>query len=120
MLGAILGTIAIVLAVVALGLFIDRKRPILPRPQDLAPPPKRPAAQHRLGEAPATAIRAGEAQMTKLRTGQRCPLCRTELSYAGDADDVVRYNDRDMLVLHFACSRCSAKKTLYVEPCRGA
>lgn len=119
MLGAIIGTIAIVLVTIAIGLFLDRKASILPRPEELAPQPKRPAT-HGLGEAPATALRASETQLVNLRKGQRCPGCRSEMTYAADLDDRVRYNERDMLVLHFTCPRCATKKVLYVEPTTSA
>lgn len=115
MLGAIIGTIVIVLITIAVGLFLDRKTSIVPKPEELAPPPKR-ATTHNAGEAPATALRAGDKQLANLTKGQRCPACRSEMTYADSADDRVRYNERDMLVLHFACPRCATKKVLYVDP----
>ena len=33
-----------------------------------------------------------------------------------DADDRIRYDERDLLVLHYACTKCPAKRSLYVEP----
>jgi hypothetical protein len=32
-----------------------------------------------------------------------------------DADDTVRYSEREQLVLHFTCPACAAKRVLYVE-----
>jgi hypothetical protein len=112
LIGTIIGTIAIVLIVVAVGLLIDRKRSVLPRPSELAAE-KKPAPAHAAGEAPATAIRAREGQLAKLRV-QRCLACRATLT--NDADDTVRYNERELLVLHFSCAACAAKRSIYVEP----
>jgi RNase P subunit RPR2 len=105
------GTIAIVLVTIAIGIFVDRKVGLLPRADKLAEPrPRMPS--HVAGEAPATAIRAGTAQLSKLRA-QRCRSCRAAMT-AGD-DDHVRYDERDLIVLHYRCPRCGAKRSLYVE-----
>jgi hypothetical protein len=75
--------------------------------------PKPPPPSHAAGEAPATAIRAHRGgQLDKLRV-QRCTTCRAVMSNTDD--DRVRYDDRDLLVLHFACS-CGSRRSLYVEP----
>jgi hypothetical protein len=116
MIGAIVGTIAIVLVTVAIGLWIDRKKPLLPRPEDVAEPPKLAPPSHAAGEAPATAIRAGESQLRSLRASQRCAACRGLMTSDPAADDRIRYDDRDMLVLHFTCTRCGARRSMYVEP----
>lgn len=113
--GVIVGSIAVVLAVVIVGVFIDRRRPLLPRPEVLAPPPK-PAPTHGLGEAPQSAFRVGDAQLARLRSSQRCLACRSEMTYLADADDRVRYDGRELVVLHFACPRDQTKRTIYVEP----
>ena len=113
MIGTIVGTIAIVLITVAVGLLVDRKVGFLPKPTEIANDEvKPPPPTHAAGEAPATAIRARGSQLAKLRK-QRCPQCRAEMT-ASD-DDTVRYNERDLLVLHFACPSCSTKRVLYVE-----
>lgn len=116
MIGAIVGTIAIVLVTVAIGLWIDRRKPLLPRPEDFEEPAKLPPPQHAPGEAPSTAIRASESQLANLRSSQRCTACRGTMTHDAAIDDRVRYDDRDLLVLHFTCDRCSAKRSLYVEP----
>lgn len=115
MIGAIVGTIAIVLVTVAIGIWIDRKKPILPRPEDFAEPEKLPPPQHAAGEAPATAIRAGESQLKTLRASQRCTECRAPMANDTATDDQVRYDERDLLVLHFTCTKCPAKRSMYVE-----
>jgi hypothetical protein len=113
MIGTIIGTIAIVLITVAVGLLIDRKHAILPKPTEImADKPEHKPPTHAAGEAPATAIRARPPQLAKLRS-QRCTVCRATMTN-GD-DDTVHYNERDLLVLHFTCSQCAAKRTLYVE-----
>lgn len=108
MIGAIIGTIVIVLVTIAIGLLVDRKTPVLPRAEA---PAAKPAHAHGAGLAPATALRVRPAQLDKLRDAQRCPHCRQ--SMRSEADEVVRYNDADLLVLHFACGSCAAKRTLY-------
>jgi hypothetical protein len=113
--GTILGTIGVVLVVVAIGMLIDRKYSLLPKPEELAAeakPPGRPPPSYAAGEAPSTAIRARDSQLAKLRA-QRCTACRAEMR--NDADDTVRYNDRDLVVLHFTCPACATRRVLYVE-----
>jgi hypothetical protein len=111
MVGTIVGTIAIVLVVIVVGLLVDRKYAILPRPSDLAPEKPAPPP-YAAGEAPATAIRARAGQQAKLRE-QRCAKCRVAMTPL--PDDSVRYDDRELLVLGFACPACQARRSLYVE-----
>jgi hypothetical protein len=115
LIGTILGTIAIVLITVLVGLLIDRRVHFLPRPADLAESDDRkpPPATYAAGEAPATAIRVRPGQLAKLRQ-QKCPSCRTDMSAA--PDEPVRYNDRQLLVLNFTCPKCATRRTIYVEP----
>jgi hypothetical protein len=110
MIGTIVGTLAIVLITIAVGLLVDRKHSILPKPTELAEPKQPP--KHGAGEAPATAIRARDGQLAKLRV-QRCAPCGAVM--ANEADDTVRYDARELLVLHFACPACSSRRVLYVE-----
>lgn len=113
-LGTILGTIAIVFITVLVGILIDRKHSILPKPTELAPREReKPSTVHGAGEAPATAIRARGGQLAKLRI-QRCATCRAEMT--NEPDDRVRYNEKELLVLQFSCPACTTKCTLYVEP----
>lgn len=112
--GAILGTVALVVVTIAVGVMIDRKRSLVPKPSELAPPErKKPVITYAAGEAPATAIRARAAQLDRLRV-QRCSGCRAEMRTGND--DIVRYDGRELLVLSFDCPACSTKRTLYVEP----
>jgi hypothetical protein len=109
----VIGTIAIVAATIAIGVLVDRKISLLPRPQELleAGKPKQP--RHDAGEAPATAIRARGAQLDRLRRSRRCPTCREPLVVEGD-DECVRYDDRELLVIHLRCTRCNEPHALYV------
>ena len=113
MVGTIVGTIVIVLITVLVGLLVNRKYNLFPKPTELAAEkPKPPPGQHAAGEAPATAIRARDGQLEKLRT-QRCAACRAQMT--NPPDDTVRYNERELLVLHFSCPACAHKSVLYVE-----
>ena len=109
----VVGTIAVVALTVVAGMWLTRKRGLLPKPEELAPPPK-PRPRHAAGEAPATAIRAGAAQLERLRTSQRCTACRAIMTVAGE--DHVRYDDRDMLVIELRCEPCATRRPLYVVP----
>ncbi len=112
--GSIASVIAIVLVTIIIGVLLDRRFGILPSPKKLAAAERKPppAATHYAGEAPATAIRVRAGQLAKLGV-QRCATCRAEMR--GEPDDHVRYDDRELLVLHFACPACPAKRTLYVD-----
>jgi len=114
--GVILGTIAIVIVVVVLGVLFDRKVGFLPAPEDFDNDKERERKKlvsHGAGEAPATALRIRDTQIAKLRTSQRCTSCRREMR--NEADDHVRFNETELLVLHFTCTGCDARRTLYVE-----
>jgi hypothetical protein len=107
----IIGTIAIVLGTIAIGVLLTRKRAV-PTPEELAAPPKKRPA-YAAGEAPATAIRAGAAQLARLRASQRCRECRT-LMTAGD-EEHVRYGGGELLVIGLDCEKCGARRALYVS-----
>ncbi|CAN5680305.1 hypothetical protein BH11MYX1_BH11MYX1_52200 [soil metagenome] len=110
----IIGTIAIVAAMMALGVVVNRKYGI--KPEELAgTPPKARIAAHEIGEAPATALRASDAQLAKLRPNLHCKTCRSIL-HADGSDEVVRYGGEPMRVLGFWCPRCNTKRPLYVRP----
>jgi RNase P subunit RPR2 len=120
----IIGTILIVVAVIAIGVFLDRKIGILPRPKELkgnvmvevnrtkTVESKRP--RYEAGEAPSTAIRARGAQLDKLRASRRCSKCREPLASTGD-DENVRYGDGELLVVHLRCGKCGETRSLYVD-----
>lgn len=112
----IIGTILIVLAVVALGTFATRKRGLLLTPADLKEQQKPKKPTHAAGEAPATAIRASGEQLARLKSTQRCRECRAVMT-AGP-DDHVRYGDGELLVIELRCGSCGAKRALYVNEAR--
>jgi hypothetical protein len=112
MTGAIIGTIAIVLVTIVIGLLIDRKAPVLVKQVDTAAEDLRKRSTHAAGEAPATALKIRLDQLDRLRATQRCPRCRTTMQSA--PDDHVRYGDADLLVCHFTCENCPGTRTIYV------
>lgn len=118
-LGVVLGTLAIVAVTIAIGVLVDRKYRLLPAKEDFitdGDKQRKQLVRHAPGEAPATALREPDAQIDKLRASQRCAICRAEM--CNDADDTVHYNHSDLLVLHFTCVACAAKRTLYLERIR--
>jgi len=116
MLVVVLGTIAIILVTVTIGLLINRNIGFLPGPEDFKTDKDRERKKlvsHGAGEAPATALRVRDVQIAKLRTSQRCASCRAEMR--NEADDSVRYNETDLLVLQFTCGSCASKRALYID-----
>ena len=118
----VVGTLAIVAAVIFIGVKVDRKVGLLPRREKLVSVEvyRRKHSGHRgadyaAGEAPATAIRARGAQLDKLRTSRRCPTCREAVAAATADDDHVRYGDGELLVLHLKCPKCGETRSLYVD-----
>lgn len=115
MTGVIVGTLAIVAITIVLGLWLNRRVPILPAPDDFETDKERARKQrttHGAGEAPSTALRLHDPQVAKLRTSQRCAACRA--SMRNEVDDHVRYGDDDLLVLQFTCTDCASKRSLYI------
>lgn len=110
MIATVLGTVLLIAATIALGLYLDRKLALLPRGEKLAQAQLPPEVA---GETPATAIRARPAQIDRLRT-QRCRSCQAALT--PEPDDHVRYDGKRLLVLRFTCSACGARRTIYIEP----
>ncbi|HUJ61513.1 MAG TPA: hypothetical protein VLX92_23570 [Kofleriaceae bacterium] len=106
----VLGTIAIVAAMIGGGVLLDRRIGVLPRPRELAAPPDR-GPHHAPGEAPETAL-AGP--LDRRRHGQRCPACRARMSCDPASDQVVRYGDRELVVIALVCPKCAAHRGLYV------
>lgn len=109
----IVGTLAIVAAMVTAGVIVDRKVGILPRPEELKEQKPR-GPRYAAGEAPSSAIRARGAQLDKLRSSRRCRQCRQTLVAAGD-DERVRYGDRELLVIHLRCDQHGEAPSLYVD-----
>jgi hypothetical protein len=115
MLIVVLGTIAIVLAAIAIGVVVDKKVGFLADPKDFETEEQRKRKQlvsHGAGEAPATALHVRQEQVAKLRASQRCTSCRGVMTF--DRDDTARYDGRDLTVLHFTCAKCGATRSLYI------
>lgn len=112
----ILGTLAVVAVVVAIGLWLDRRFGILPRPEQLQEADK-PASARAVafgpGEAPVAAIAVTDKQLAQLRV-RRCADDRTEL--APLVDDRVRYEGRELVVLRWRCPKCERATSLFVAP----
>ncbi len=115
MIWTVLGTIGIALATVILGVLADRRWSLLPRKETLiaAGKPRPLLPGHGPGEAAATAIVGSPGDIERLRRKQRCPRCRTEMNAI--ADDRVTFDDHELLVLRFACPKCSAERSVYVR-----
>ena len=107
----VLGTVAIVIAMVGIGLALDRWIGILPRPQVLAAGPSAPALPA-AGETAGAAIRASSAARARVLTRQRC--CGITM-IAGDEQPVVLAG-RPLIVVRLTCSVCRAHRALYFEP----
>jgi hypothetical protein len=109
----IVGTVVVVAIVVAIGLVVDRRFGILPRPERLrAEESRKPAMTFQAGEAPATALAPNAAALARLRAAApRCNLDGAAMATA--PDDTVRYGDRELLVLRFRCAQCGAARAVY-------
>ena len=111
--GVILGTIGIVAAVIGLGVLIDRKWSILPRPGELAqadakaPPPDPP------GTAPGAALRLTEKKLERALESQRCAACKARVT-AGPGE-TIRFGDKELRVFRLTCGKCGAGRALYVD-----
>lgn len=108
----VLGTLAIVTAMIGLGLALDRWIGLLPRPEELTagqrPPPALPAA----GETAGAAIRATSAARGRVLARQRC--CAVTMT-AG-AEDTVVLAGRRLVVVRLTCAVCGAHRPIYFEP----
>ncbi len=118
MIWTILGTIAIVLAVIGIGVAVDRRWHILPR-KDQLEAASRPrlaaavrAAIHAAGEAPATALEVRAAEMPSLRA-RPCTACRAPTE--PQPDDRVTFDGRELVVLHSRCTRCGHARSTYLH-----
>ena len=101
-----LGTLGIVAAVIAVGVLVDRKVGLLPRPRDLLeagrPGWKLPA--HAPGAAPETALAASPRAV-------RCHACRRTTRLEDESR--ATYGDRELVIRRYRCPRCAAITTIY-------
>jgi hypothetical protein len=102
----VLATLGIVAAAIAVGVLVDRKIGLLPRPRDLLeagrPGWKLPA--HAPGAAPETALAAPAARV-------RCRACRRRA--LPDGESRATYGERELVVRSYRCPRCAAITTIY-------
>jgi hypothetical protein len=112
--GVILGTIGIVGVVVTLGMLIDRRWSILPRPGELAKiDPKAPKPDPP-GTSATAALRLTPRKLTAALAAQRCAECNARLT-AGPGEPI-RLGDRSLTVYRLTCPSCGATRALYIEP----
>ena len=111
----ILGTIGIVLGAIGVGLLIDRKWSVIPRKEKLLEQGRRglELPGYAPGEAPASAIAATPGEIEELRR-KRCAECRGDTETL--ADDRVRYDGQELVVLHARCRACGRARSTYVRP----
>lgn len=119
-LGVLAGTIGIVLVTIVFGLLLDRRAPVVPRPeradqqQEPGPGPARGrVTEHAAGESPATALRVEATQLARLHASQRCPGCGGTMALR--SDELVRYDGADLHVVRYACAGCDHAHARYVE-----
>jgi hypothetical protein len=113
----ILGTAALIGAFVALGLWIDRKFAVLPRPEALreAARPRLPGGDHAPGTAPQSALAVAPAEQPRVIEGQRCD-CAGRPRLAAEGTDEVRYGERRLTAVRLRCGACGAGRALYFAP----
>ncbi|MDX2088103.1 MAG: hypothetical protein SFX73_09640 [Kofleriaceae bacterium] len=109
-----MGSIVVVLVTVVLGLLADRKWGLLPDPKRLkeAGTSRRLPPPHAPGEAPASALDLSPGDRERLIARMKCTACKVTMSLSGE--DAIRYDQRDLRVLRFACSGCGATRSVYV------
>jgi len=108
----ILGTIAVIAGFIGIGVLVDRRWSILPRPEELAQlPPSRPKELHAPGAAAETAIEATAEEVE--RAVRRRRHCRSVMTREGD--EPVRYGDRLLTVVRLRCAVCGERESVYFE-----
>lgn len=110
----LLGTALLVTVAVAIGLLIDRKRPVLPAPE--APPPL-PAPPPRLGlprpgETAATAVRVPASWRERIAAGR----CTCGKPLAVTSDEPITLAGRPLVVVRLDCAACGHHRSVYLEP----
>jgi hypothetical protein len=112
----VLGTIGIAMATIVMGLLADRRWGLMVRKETLLAAGKpRPQLTGLVpGDAAANAITGSPGEIELLRRKQRCPNCRTEMKAI--ADQRVTYEEHELLALRFACPRCTAERSIFVNP----
>ena len=117
-LAAILGTVGIVGAVVAIGVVIDRRWPLLPRQDAFAAINATHATRARQPPSPpgtvaSAALRATGPHLAHALGAQRCATCTGRLDAGPSAP--VRYGERELQLFRLTCGTCHTGRGLYVE-----
>jgi hypothetical protein len=110
----VVGTIAVVLVTIVLGMLADRRWGLIPSGKQLqeASKPRPLPPPHAPGEAPATALELTPIERAKLVDRQRCAVCKVKVSLAGD--EPITYDGRVLRVLAFSCPGCGHRHSLYL------
>jgi hypothetical protein len=112
--GVVLGTLAVVGAVVVIGVLIDRRVSLLPRPEELreldAPPKPPPDPPGTVASAP---LRLTARKLAKALVAQRCVTCRTRLD--ASPGEAIRFSGKELQLFRLTCATCGTGRGLYVE-----
>lgn len=107
-----LGTVAVVIAMVGVGLALDRWVGVLPRPEELAAADRPANTPPAAGETAGAAIRASSAARARVLARQRC----CEVTMAASAEEPVVLAGRKLVVVRLTCAVCSGHRAFYFEP----
>ncbi len=108
---AILGTLGLVIALVVIGVLVDRKVPLLPRSEDLEKIGKPVPPVHAAGTAPESALVGTAAELAAHLAKRRC-ACKGKLARTGP-DEPLRYDGRVIVVVPLTCASCGAHHRAY-------
>jgi len=111
--GLVLGTIGVVAVVVGLGLLVDRRWSILPRPGELAAADPKAPAPDPPGTAASAPMRLTPKKLIRALDAQRCAACGARA--VADAGEPIRYADRELRLYRLGCAACGAARSLYVD-----
>lgn len=132
MIEVVLGTVGVVLLLVVVGFFVDRKLPILPRSQRAHPLPPAPVAPVAPLAAPAGGgpvvvparplIVPGETASAAVKVPVewrgRIAAGRCGCGHALEvkSDEAIRFDGRQLVVVRLACTACPHARSVYLEP----
>ncbi len=103
MIWIVLGTIAVVAGTITIGILVDRKWALLPKPPALLEAGKPPGPAP--GEVPATALPTRPKRVT-------CSACKSATLLDGESP--IRFDNRDLVALRYRCTKCASITTVYV------
>ena len=115
---AVLGTIGLVIVFVVVGVLVDRKVSLLPRPEELAQIGKPRPLIHAAGTAPETALACTADELTAHLAKRRC-ACKGKVVRAGDHEPI-RYDGRELIVVPLTCASCGTHQRCYATITRAA